>query len=66
MRRESGVLLERYAAEKGEARRCEAIVEGGARRSAESAGISVRRRMAAAPVKLMCICFDVSVKLYLI
>lgn len=48
--RESGVLVERYAAEKGEARRREALVEGGERRSAESAGISVRRRMASAPL----------------
>lgn len=42
------------------------MVEGGARRSAESAGTSVRKRMTAPPMELMCVCFDIFVKLYLI
>lgn len=50
--RESDKLAGRYAEEKGEARRREAVVAGGAR-SAESAGISIRRRMAAALICLL-------------
>ncbi|KFY31605.1 hypothetical protein V493_00967 [Pseudogymnoascus sp. VKM F-4281 (FW-2241)] len=63
--REFGALLKMYAAENGEAWRREALVEGRPR-SAARAGISVRRRMAAAPTGIICFYFDSSVGLDLL
>ncbi|KFX89508.1 hypothetical protein V490_06975 [Pseudogymnoascus sp. VKM F-3557] len=54
LRMELELLEETYAAEKGEAWRREALAGRGTR----SAGISVRKRIAAAPVELICVCFD--------